>query len=214
MSMFWYNPQVTGGWYQGLDLDRSFSDPSDAWVSMRSSWTDTNGLFISVKAGNLTGHQTHGDLDSGDFSFDALGERWAGQLCHNDYLGAGYFSSEGSSSERWLYYRCRTEGQNTILMNGLNQNPASVSPVTKFETTGDVQDKINFNINSGQSTAYWITDLTQAYNGTSVTRGVRLLNGRTQVLLQDEIVGATGPSQWRMHTNATISYSSDAKTAS
>lgn len=213
LSMFWYNPQVTGGWYVGLPLDHSFSDPSDAWVSMRSSWTDTTGLFVSAKAGNLTGHQTHGFLDAGTFTIDALGERWAGHLCQNDYLGDGYFSSEGPASKRWLYYRCRTEGQNTILMNGMNQSPGSVSTVAKFESTGESQDNINYNINSGQSTAYWITDLTTAYNGTSVLRGVRLLNGRTQVLIQDEINGATGPSQWRMHTNATTTYPTDGKTA-
>ncbi|KAG0149864.1 hypothetical protein CROQUDRAFT_73739 [Cronartium quercuum f. sp. fusiforme G11] len=213
LSMFWYNPQTTGGWYVGLPLDHSFSDPSDAWVSMRSSWTNTDGLFVSVKSGNLTGHQTHGFLDAGTFTLDALGERWAGHLCQNDYLGAGYFSSEGSGSQRWLYYRCRTEGQNTILMNGLNQNPASSNTVASYGTTAEAQDNINFDIKSGTSTAYWITDLTSAYNGTAVARGVRLLNGRTQVLLQDEIGAAAAASQWRMHTNATIDISSDGKTA-
>ena len=34
-------------------------------------------------------------------------------------------------------------------------------------------------------------------------RGIRLLNGRKQVLLQDEI-DATASVQWRMHTNATV----------
>lgn len=37
----------------------------------------------------------------------------------------------------------------------------------------------------------------------TVKRGVRLLNARKQVLIQDEIT-AQGPIQWRMHTNATI----------
>lgn len=37
----------------------------------------------------------------------------------------------------------------------------------------------------------------------SVKRGVRLLNARRQVLIQDEI-SAQGSVQWRMHTNATI----------
>ncbi|KAI8455197.1 chondroitin AC/alginate lyase [Phakopsora pachyrhizi] len=205
LSMFWYNPQVKGGWFVGLPLDRSFNDPSDAWVSMRSSWTDTNALYVSVKSGNLTGHQTHGMLDAGDLTLDAMGERWIGHLCQNDYLGTGYFSSEGVNSQRWLYYRCRTEGQNTILMNGMNQNPLSVNPVVKFESTGEAQDKIDYKVKDTESTAYWITDLSAAYNGTNVQRGVRLLNGRTQVLVQDEIVNGASNSQWRVHTNATIS---------
>lgn len=39
---------------------------------------------------------------------------------------------------------------------------------------------------------------------TSVKRGVRMLNGRKQVLIQDEIT-TSAPVQWRMHTNATVS---------
>lgn len=58
LSMFWYNPQVTGGWYMGLPLDTNFSNTESPWVSMRSSWTDTTGLFVAMKAGPAVGHQT------------------------------------------------------------------------------------------------------------------------------------------------------------
>lgn len=44
---------------------------------MRSSWTDSDGLYAAMKSGKLLGHQTHGDLDEGDFVFEALGQRWA-----------------------------------------------------------------------------------------------------------------------------------------
>ena len=47
---------------------------------------------------------------------------------------------------------------------------------------------------------------------TSVKRGVRLLNARTQVLIQDEIT-ASAPIMWRMHTNATVTISSDGTSA-
>lgn len=39
---------------------------------------------------------------------------------------------------------------------------------------------------------------------TSYKRGIRTINGRKQVLLQDEI-NAKQPIMWRMHTNATVS---------
>jgi hypothetical protein len=77
LSMFWYNPQVSGDWWDGLPLDRSFTDTNDTWVAMRNSWTDPNGLYAGIKAGKLVGHQTHGNLDVGDFVFEALGQRWA-----------------------------------------------------------------------------------------------------------------------------------------
>jgi hypothetical protein len=38
----------------------------------------------------------------------------------------------------------------------------------------------------------------------SIKRGIRLLNGRRQVLLQDDISGSGTAIQWRMHTNATV----------
>lgn len=38
---------------------------------------------------------------------------------------------------------------------------------------------------------------------TSYKRGIRTLNGRKQVLLQDDIT-ASGDIEWRMHTNATV----------
>jgi hypothetical protein len=41
---------------------------------------------------------------------------------------------------------------------------------------------------------------------TSYQRGARLINSRTQVLLQDDIT-ASGAIQWRMHTNATVTTS-------
>lgn len=51
------------------------------------------------------------------------------------------------------------------------------------------------------------------YSGfrTSFSRGVRLLNARKQVLLQDEI-NASQAIQWRMHTNATVDISGNSAT--
>lgn len=58
MAMFWYNPEVSGQFFDGLPLDHYFDNPNDAWASMRSSWTDTQGSYIGMKAGNISGHQT------------------------------------------------------------------------------------------------------------------------------------------------------------
>lgn len=92
MSMLYYDPQVTGQFWQGLALDYHFTNDTDSWASMRSSWTDNNGLYVAMKSSVLTGHQTHGDLDGGDFVLDALGQRWAGELGNGDYLSEGYVS--------------------------------------------------------------------------------------------------------------------------
>lgn len=183
-AMFWYDPSVTGAWWDGFALDHYFGtaldtydllsrsdtctdNSTDQWASMRSSWTDIDALYVAVKAGKLVGHQTHNDLDAGDFVIDALGTRWAGELGSGDYLSTGYFSSDDQDSQRWLYYRKRTEGQNTILVGQENQD-VTAAPVTQFESTGEAQGSSTvYDVPKG-SAAYFIADLTSAYFNTFV----------------------------------------------
>ncbi|KAG6381034.1 chondroitin AC/alginate lyase [Boletus reticuloceps] len=211
-SMFWYDPSVAGAFWDGLALDHFFSNSTDQWASMRSSWTDENALFVAAKAGTLQGHETHNDLDCGDFVVDALGTRWFGELGDGNYVAEGYFSNDTQGSERWLYYRKRTEGQNTILVGGANQNVLA-APTANFDSSGTVQGSSTvFDVPSG-STTYFTADLTSAYfNTTSFSRGIRLLNKRQQVLIQDEI-NASASIMWRAHTNATIALGNNNLTA-
>lgn len=212
-SMFWYNPSYSGAWWDGMPLDGYFNYWDDEWAASRDQWTNTNGLYWAMKSGNLQGHQTHGDVDFGDFVIDALGQRWAGELGSGQYLSERYFYSEAQNSERWLYYRKATEGQNTILYNYANQN-VEANATSNFGTTGEAQGAApGFTVPSGSS-AFFTTDLTQAYNGTSVKRGIRFVNDRKEILLQDDISGANNDVMWRVHTNATVSLSNGDKTAS
>ena len=68
-AMFWYEPSTVGAFWDGLALDHHFDSGSDDWASMRSTWTDNKGLYVAMKAGNMTGHQTHGDIVSFASSF-------------------------------------------------------------------------------------------------------------------------------------------------
>ena len=161
-SMFWYDPTVYGAFWDGLALDHFFDNSSDQWTSMRSSWTDENALFVAMKAGTLQGHQTHNDLDCGDFVVDALGTRWFGELGDGDYVAEGYFSSDAQDSDRWLYYRKRTEGQNTILVGGDNQNVLA-APTVNFDSAGTVQGSSTVFDVPSDSTAYFTANLASAY---------------------------------------------------
>jgi len=203
-AIMWYDPTVQGAWWDGLPLDHGFMDANTSWASMRSSWTDDNGLYIAMKASKLTGHQTHGDLDCGDFVLDALGTRWAGDLGSGNYLSEGYFSNELDNSERWLYYRKRTEGQNTILLGAANQLAVEAAPTVTFQSSDQEQGPSTVLDIPSNSTAYFTADLSTAYgSGNTVLRGIRMLNSRREVLLQDDITSSL-PIMWRMHTNATV----------
>lgn len=162
-SMFWYNPEVSGAFWDGMPLDHVFDNSTDQWASMRSSWTDEDALYVGIKAGTLTGHQTHNDLDCGDFVLDALGTRWAGELGSGDYLSTGYFSGDAQDSQRWLYYRKRTEGQNTILVNQANQL-VTAAPTIMFGSSGTQQGSSTVMDVSSDSTAFFTADLTSAYD--------------------------------------------------
>jgi hypothetical protein len=211
-SMFWYEPTVGGAFWDGAPLDHYFDNSTDQWVSMRSSWTDQHALYVAMKAGTLQGHQTHNDLDCGDFVLDALGTRWAGELGSGDYRSPNYFSNDTQQSDRWLYYRKASEGQNTIVIGEANQNVLA-SPTVNYASSQPTQGSSTVLNVPSNSTAYWITDMTSAYfNATSVKRGVQVLNKRRQVLIQDEITAKAGV-QWRMHTNATIAISNGGTSA-
>ncbi|KAJ6618886.1 chondroitin AC/alginate lyase [Mycena sp. CBHHK59/15] len=210
-SMFWYDPTVSGAFWDGKPLDHFFDNGLDQWASMRSSWTDNNALYVAMKAGMLQGHQTHNDLDCGDFVLDALGTRWAGELGSGDYLSDQYFTSDEQNAVRWTYYRKMTEGQNTILIDQRNQN-VKAAPTVKHDTSNTTQGPTTVLEVPTDSTAYFVADLSSAYfNSTSIKRGVRLLNGRKQVLIQDEI-DTSASVQWRMHTNATVDASGTSAT--
>lgn len=214
LSMFWYDTSSTGGFYNGLPLDRHFDNKEGNWVSMRSSWTDMTGNYIAMKSSNMTGHQTHGDLDAGDFVIDALGTRFVGEYGSDNYLSKNYFASEDDNADRWKYFRKGTQGQNTIVIGQENQN-ASCQPANKFESSNDSQNG-DLDYSPGEkSTALFVTDMSQCYSqpSGSVKRGIRFLNGRRQMLLQDEIKKTGKEIQWRVQTNATVSLSNDKKTA-
>ncbi|KAH6645527.1 chondroitin AC/alginate lyase [Truncatella angustata] len=212
LSMLWYKPiSDDAAWWSDLPLDRSFGDEEGAWVSMRSSWTSSDGLFVAMKAGKLIGHSDHGNLDAGDFVLDALGERWAVELCHQDYLSPGYFDGEAQKNKRWQYYRTGTAGQNTILYNGTNQL-VTAAPTTSFESSSTVNHVSRPGL-SNMVTTIWTANLSSAYNGPQIQRRLGLPRNRTQVLIQDQIKDAVHASQWRMHTRADIQISENRREA-
>lgn len=216
LSMFWYEPTATGSFWNGLPLDEFFNDARGSWGSMRSSWTDPSAVFVAIKASALLGHQTHGDLDAGDFVIDALGTRWAGEYGSGDYLSTDYFSNETQGSARWTYYRKATQGQNTLIINNQNQNVSCI-PSNSMNSTGVAQTgDLSFKPATTDAVQF-ITDLSNCYNqaNNTVQRGIRLLNGRRQILVQDEIAQSSSITsvQWRVQTNGTVTLSADNRTA-
>lgn len=132
-----------------------------------------------------------------------------------NYLSTDYFTSEAQDALRWEYYRKGTQGQNTLVIGNQNQR-VTAQPQNKFETTNATQT-VDIAYKPGTNdVAYFVTDMSSAYDAANgaVQRGIRMLNGRRQVLIQDEIASSVTDSiVWQVHTNATITLSSDKRTA-
>jgi hypothetical protein len=185
LDLLWYRPGEVAP-VSDLPLDRVFDDAGVA--TFRESWA-SGSPFVGVKGGDNSVNHSH--LDLGSFVFDALGTRWACDLGGDDYGLDGYFG-EG----RWQYYRLRTEGHNTLLID------PDGTPNQPPEATASIVDH-----GSGPGTAYAVVDLSAAYPevASSVRRGVALLDDRSSLLVRDEVRTAEPVDLWWfMHTEASI----------
>lgn len=195
LHLWWYNDQSAdinqesvAKWFRGADI-----------VTLRSDWTD-QAVFVGFKGGDNAVNHSH--LELGTFVLDAQGLRWVLDLGPDDYNLPGYFGNQ-----RWTYYRLGTQGQNTLLLNGQNQNPRAKAPVIAFW--------------NGSNGSHAVVDLSAAYSddaqpGTGpssrVLRGIAVF-GRDAVLLQDEITGHRGKElQWQIHTEAKVRLRSNTAT--
>jgi hypothetical protein len=93
----------------------------------RSSWEDTNGLFLAVKAGS--NNVPHAHFDLGSFMFDAGGVRWA--LDYDD----GDMNVQ--TVQKPPLYTIRTESHNTLLIDGENQDARAEARITRQELGQD-----------------------------------------------------------------------------
>lgn len=171
--------EPTSKWFRQTDI-----------VTLRSEWSD-NAVFVGLKGGSNAVNHSH--LELGSFVMDAQKLRWVLDLGGDNYNLPGYFGGQ-----RWSYYRLGTEGQNTLLLDGANQNPRAIAPIVAFQDRKDRK--------------HAVVDLTEAYKvdgkktetGFRVQRGIAIL-GRDWVLIQDELTGCQGRTlQWQVHTEATI----------
>jgi hypothetical protein len=186
LDLWWFDPRgseptnyPTDRWFHSADV-----------VFFRSKWQDPRAVFVGFKAGdNKVGHS---HLELGTFVLDAGGQRWITALGPDDYNLPGYFGVK-----RWTYYRLNTQGQNTLLIDGRNQDPQAVAPIVAYH--------------SSPERAHAVADLSAAYAGSArhVARGVALLD-RRMVLVEDELLGVTGSRVvWQAHTKAAVELQGD-----
>jgi hypothetical protein len=198
LDLIWYDARFARPPSAPPPLDKYYRHCEIA--TLRSAWNDTNALFVGFKAGDNQANHSH--LDLGSFVLDALGQRWAVDLGADDYNMPGYF--DFAHEKRWIYYRLRAEGHNTLVINPTNapdQNVHAVAAITRFESKPEL--------------AFAVADLTDAYAPSvrKAERGIRMIN-RRMVVVQDEIQ-TINPAElwWFLHTSADIKIAPDGSSA-
>jgi hypothetical protein len=193
LDLLWYEPVTTGPTAAKAPLDNLFRGVDVAFL--RSDWESKDALFVGFKGGDNAANHSH--LDLGSFVFDALGERWVVELGGDNYNLPAYFGAQ-----RWNYYRLATVGQNTLLLNGANQQPKAKAPLVAFSSAPDRR--------------YAVADLTAGYAplATRVLRGVSLIGRGRALWIQDEFT-ANEPVEyvWQVHTPARVEVHEDGRQA-
>ncbi|MEW1835176.1 DNRLRE domain-containing protein [Microbacterium sp. NPDC079995] len=170
-------------------------------VTARSSRTSPDATHVAFRSASRFDN-FHQHIDAGDFQLSALGEEWATELGTEK---ATYdIPDRATSSARWTYYRTSTIGHNTL----------TIDP-SRSDATKPIPTKAGL-YSSSPDEFFATTDASAAVTDTvsSWKRGVRLFDGRTQVLVQDEIASQRATDAvWAMHTTALIDIASDGRSA-
>lgn len=197
LDILYYMPGDTSGGDTDFPLD--YMSHGLNLASMRKTWSDMSTTWVGALGGTGSGWD---HFHSGTFLYEALGERWAVDLGHDDYnIAGGYFGVDGYS-----LYRRRAEGHNVLVINpdeGPGQKPYNTPVLEKYEfkpkggiVVFDLSDTYSENVSSARRAFYYGDD-------------------RNTLTVQDEfsLLKTGSEIYWFMHTKADIEVSADGKSA-
>ena len=162
-------------------------------MSMRSTWEGNNALFAAMQGGENSASHMH--LSLGTFVIDYRGQRFVDEEITTDY------ALKNPTEE--IYYK-RAEAHNTLVINpskAADQKKDAVARVIRHGTS--------------DNTAYGILDMTATNTAfTDAKRGMMLTDGRSRVIVQDEIhTNAPSEAYWFANTQANIKLAPDGRSA-
>ncbi|MBC7689338.1 MAG: heparinase II/III family protein [Aquabacterium sp.] len=190
-------------WSGGMQMNKITAPVANMWTGegknpvamMRTSWTDTNAIYLGLKAGSVSVNHAH--MDIGSFVMDANGVRWAMDFGMQDYeslesKGIQLFGRT-QDAQRWQVFRYNNLVHNTLAVNGQNQNVTGYAPI----------------VSSGNKPSFMnaVTNLSEIYKSqlTAVSRGVAIVD-KSYVAIRDEIETGSMVTiiRWTMLTPATV----------
>lgn len=143
---------------------------------MRSSWSDTSGVYVGVKLGSPS--VNHGHMDIGSFVFEANGVLWGMDMGGENYnqletKGVDLWNRK-SGSQRWDVYRYNNRTHNTLSFNRKYQYVDGKAQIDKYSEQAEHM--------------YVVSDLTSVYEKQvkNVKRAVSLVD-KKYVVVEDLI---------------------------
>lgn len=190
-------------WSNGIGINDIKAPAQTFWVGegrnpvalMRSSWSDSLAVYVSLKAGSPSVNHAH--MDVGSFVMEADGVRWAMDFGMQNYeslesKGVDLWNSK-QNSQRWQIFRYNNFVHNTLTVNGGLQRVEGKAIIIEHSATPSFMNAT--------------TDLTDIYKDalTGAKRGVALVD-KAYVVVRDELkTTATETTiKWTMLTPATV----------
>lgn len=198
-------------WSNNVSINKITSPVATSWVGkgkvpvalMRTSWTDSNAVFVGLKGGSASVNHAH--MDIGSFVMEAEGVRWGMDFGMQDYeslesKGIKLFGRT-QDAERWNVFRYSNLVHNTLTVDSQFQRVKGQAPIIR---SGVAPENI-----------YAVTDLSSVYDSSlaAAVRGVAIID-KSYVVVKDEIKTLGRPTviRWTMLTPASVKITSD-KTA-
>ena len=179
-ALMYYNTDIAMPDDMRMPLDGYFRNMES--VSMRSSWTDDEGVFVGMHTGRT--HMSHAHMDSGTFVVDIGKQRFAGDPGAESYTILHRFPRNDCLNTYFLY-RKSAEGHNLFVINPADRLGQSVLGNEAIQM-----------VRSSEEKCFAIAPMKSYYNdgghvqyAQDATRGMMLGDQRRSVLIRDEIRG-------------------------
>jgi hypothetical protein len=198
IDLLWFDNRAKSQKLTEIPLDKMFRGNDVA--SMRDTWEQGRGFIVGIQGG-ANDALSHRHLDLGSFILEHDGVRW---ITDSGKEGQVY-QRHKNKADRWDFYRLRTEGHNTYVMNlateGGNQRIEGGSArFVEFESKPD------------HVTA--VLDMTKAYpHAMKLTRSFTLQRGKTFTI--SDMIECETPVDLAsfFHTEAEVGLSKDKRSA-
>jgi hypothetical protein len=190
-------------WGSKTNLDDVKPPSKKQWVGqgtspvalMRTSWDDTNAVFVGLKTGSPSVNHAH--MDMGSFVIDAQGERWAMDFGMQDYnsletKGVDLWNRT-QNSQRWEVFRLNNFAHNTLSFDSQLMNAKGYAKIDSWSES--------------KAEMMAVTDLSDLYKGqvAAAKRGISIRDEKW-VVIRDEV--KTGDKaakmRWNLLTGAAV----------